>query len=111
MVKNERIKRHKGIRKHLAGSEDRPRLSVFKSTQHIYAQIIDDLDSKTLVSSNDLKIDKGSKVEKARIVGEDLAKKAKVKKIGKVVFDRGGFKYHGRIAALAEGARKGGLEF
>lgn len=83
---------------------------MFRSTQHIYAQIIDDLDSKTLASSNDLKL-KGTKVEKARLVGEDLAKKAKAKKIEKIVFDRGGFKYHGRIAALAEGARKGGLDF
>lgn len=110
MLKVDRQRRHKGIRKHLVGSKERPRLSVFRSTQHIYAQIIDDLDSKTLASSNDLKL-KGTKVEKARLVGEDLAKKAKAKKIEKIVFDRGGFKYHGRIAALAEGARKGGLDF
>ncbi len=83
---------------------------MFRSTQHIYAQIIDDSKNKTLVSSSDVKL-KGTKKEKAVLVGEDLAKKAAKLKIKKIVFDRGGFKYHGRISSLAEGARKGGLEF
>lgn len=111
MLKEKRVRRHKGIRKYLGGSSDRPRLAVFRSTQHIYAQIIDDLSHKTLVSASDLTEKSGTKKEKALRVGEELAKKAKSKKISKVVFDRGGFKFHGRIAAVAEGARKGGLDF
>ena len=89
----------------------RPRLAVFRSTQHIYAQIIDDASHKTLASASDLSIKTGTKREKALLVGEEVAKKAKTKKISKIVFDRGGYRYHGRIAAVAEGARKGGLEF
>lgn len=93
------------------GVGDRPRVAVFKSGQHIYAQIIDDLKGKTLVSESDLKIKTGTKKEKAGKVGETLAAKAVKAKIKKIVFDRGGFSYHGRIAALAEGLRKGGLQF
>jgi large subunit ribosomal protein L18 len=111
MYKKTRIKRHNSLRRHLAGREDQPRLAVFRSNQHIYAQIIDDLNHKTLLSASDLKVAKGTKMERAVAVGEDLAKKAVSKKIKKVVFDRGGFKYHGRVAAVATGARKGGLEF
>lgn len=110
MNKNNRISRHKSLRRKIVGIKDRPRLSVFRSSQHIYAQIIDDLVGKTLVSDSDKKV-KGTKIDRAKIVGENVAKKAVTLKIKKVVFDRGGFKYHGRIAALAEGARKGGLEF
>lgn len=110
MFKKTRVKRHKSIRKHLVGSKDRPRLTVFRSCQHIYAQIIDDSESKTLVAESDIAYDKGTKLEKATTVGENLAKKAKAKKITQVVFDRGGFLYHGRVAALAQGARKGGLK-
>lgn len=84
---------------------------MFKSSQHIYAQIIDDTKGSTLTAFSDQKIKEGTKVDKARVVGENLAHKAISLKIKKVIFDRGGFKYHGRIAALADGARKGGLEF
>lgn len=105
-----KVKVSKAKREHINGLPSRPRLSVFKSSQHIYAQIIDDIKGHTLVSSSDLGLS-GTKKEKAQIAGEQLAKKAVSKKIKKVVFDRGKFKYHGRVAALAEGARKGGLEF
>ena len=90
---------------------DRPRVAVFKSGQHIYAQIIDDKAGKTLVSESDLKVKEGTKKERATKVGEILAGKAAKAKITKVVFDRGGFAYHGRVASLAEGLRKGGLQF
>jgi large subunit ribosomal protein L18 len=110
MVSN-RVRRHKSIRRNVVGTTERPRLAVFRSTQHIYAQIIDDGKHLTLVAESDLKVDKGTKMERAQIVGENIAKKAVAKKIKAIVFDRGGFKYHGRIAALATGARKGGLEF
>lgn len=110
MYKKQRLGKHKSIRKTVVGIADRPRLAVFRSSQHIYAQIIDDTQHITLVSSSDFKL-KGTKKEKALAVGENIAKLAIAKKISKAVFDRGGFKYHGRIAALAEGARKGGLDF
>lgn len=93
------------------GSEKMPRLSVFKSGVHIYGQLIDDIKQITLAAASDLKVKTGKKTEKAEMVGEELAKKAIAKKIKKVAFDRNGFRYHGRIKALAEGARKGGLEF
>lgn len=92
------------------GTQDKPRLAVFRSSQHIYAQIIDDLKSQTLVSESDLKL-KGSKKEKAFEVGKKLAEKALKLKINTVVFDRGGFLYHGRVEELAKGAREGGLKF
>ena len=106
-----RESKHKRTRKNIFGNMDRPRVSVFKSGQHIYAQIIDDLKGATLVSESDLKIKEGTKKEKATKVGESLAQKAVKAKITKVVFDRGGFSYHGRVASLAEGLRKGGLQF
>lgn len=96
------------------GTKDRPRLAVNKSNLHIYAQIIDDEKGETLVSTSDLKMKKEKKMSKtlvAAAVGEEMAKKAIAKKIKKVVFDRAGFIYHGRVKALAEGARKGGLNF
>lgn len=111
MYKGLRIRKHKRVRKTVVGIENRPRLCVFKSHQHIYAQIIDDTKGVTVVSSSDLNIKDGVKKERAGRVGEEIAKKALAKKINQVVFDRGGFKYHGRIAALAIGARKGGLQF
>ncbi len=115
-----RIQRKKRIRAKVFGTADRPRLSVFKSGMHIYAQLIDDGKQVTLASASDLKLkgSEGSKkdqkikrTEIAQKVGEELAKKAIAAKIKKVTFDRNGFAYHGRIKALAEGARKGGLEF
>ncbi len=111
MLKTKRQLRHKKVRKNIRGTQERPRLAVFKSAQHIYAQIIDDVKGVTIAAESDLKLDKGTKTEKAIMVGENLAKKAIKAKVAKVVFDRGGFKYHGRIVALATGARKGGLEF
>ena len=86
-------------------------MSVFRSGQHIYAQMIDDDKKATLMSESDLGVKTGTKKERATTVGEKLAKKAIAKKIKAIVFDRGGFRYHGRVAALAEGLRKGGLEF
>lgn len=111
MLKQKRLQRHKKVRKNITGSKNRPRLSVFRSTQHIYAQIIDDNKGHTLVYESDLKVKTGTKTERAAQVGENIAKKASQKKIKKIVFDKGGFKFHGRVAALAQGARKGGLEF
>jgi large subunit ribosomal protein L18 len=111
--KKQRENRHKKVRAKIFGTQDRPRFCVFKSNKHIYAQIINDEKGITLVSASDLDI-KGSKIKKielAQKVGELLAQKAKDKKIIKVVFDRGGFIYQGRIQSLAEGARKGGLVF
>lgn len=112
-----RLKRKKRIRKHLSGTSERPRLSVFRSDKHIYAQIIDDTSASTVVATSTLSKDyqrkepaKG-KVEAAKRVGELIAEKAKEKGITKVVFDRNGFIYHGRIRALADGARQAGLDF
>ena len=109
-----RIKRHKRVRFKIKGDEKRPRLNVFRSTKHIYAQIINDVKSVTLVSASTL--DKefegtGTNKEAARKIGLLIAKKAKDAGITKVVFDRGGYLYHGRVKELAEGAREGGLEF
>lgn len=111
MKKILRESKHSRIRKTIFGNMERPRVAVFKSGQHIYAQIIDDKAGKTLVSESDLKVKEGTKKERAMKVGETLAGKAVKAKITKVVFDRGGFAYHGRIASLAEGLRKGGLQF
>ncbi len=108
---NPRKIRHKRLRTKIKGTAKRPRLSVFKSNKFIYAQIIDDEKGKTLFSANDSKRKKGAKVESAKIVGKEIAKKSTEDKIKKIVFDRGGYKYQGRIKALAEGAREGGLEF
>lgn len=105
-----RIKRHIKIRKRLVGTSKRPRLAVFRSNKHIYAQIIDDTLGKTLVSASDSKV-LGTKKEKAYKVGKILVEKALKKRISKVVFDRGGFLYHGRVEVLAKGAREGGLKF
>lgn len=106
-VKNQR---HKSIRKYLAGNSQRLRLSVFRSSKHIYAQIIDDQKQQSLVAQSD-KGFSGKKSEKAFLVGKSLAGLAVAKGVKKVVFDRGGFLYHGRVKALADGAREGGLEF
>ena len=110
-MKNLRLRRHKSIRKRIFGTSDRPRLSVFRSGKHIYAQIIDDSSGRTLVAQSDFKMDHVVKKEKAFQVGQKLTEKAIKKNIKKVIFDRGGFLYHGRTEKLAEGARKGGLEF
>ena len=104
--------RHKRVRSRVLGSKDRPRLSVFKANRHIYAQLIDDGAGKTLVSASSLEVkSKAKKTDIAKEVGKLMATKALAKKIKAVKFDRGGFAYHGRIKALADGAREGGLEF
>ena len=110
-----RKERHNRIRKDLSGNADRPRLNVFRSNANITAQIIDDEKGVTLVSAStlekELKIANGGNVEAAKLIGAEIAKRAKKAKITKVVFDRGGYLYHGRVAALAEAARENGLEF
>lgn len=107
-----RFKRKNRIRAKISGTATRPRLSVFRSLKNNYAQLIDDENGVVLASSSDLKSkDKGTKTEKAKKVGEEIAKKAAEKKITTIVFDRNGYKYHGRIKALADGAREGGLKF
>jgi large subunit ribosomal protein L18 len=111
-----REKRHKRIRAKIYGRTDRPRLCVFRSNKHIYAQIIDDDKNKTIVSAKDLELKNGKQAlgnnkDTAFKIGELVAKKAQEKKISQVVFDRGGYKYHGKIKALADGAREGGLKF
>ena len=110
----QRLRRHKRVRGKVSGTPERPRLNVFRSETNIYAQIIDDSKGVTLVSASSL--DKGfqcegTKTEVAKKVGEVLAERAKAKGIDVVVFDRGGYLYHGRVKALAEGAREGGLQF
>ncbi|MEX8546392.1 MAG: 50S ribosomal protein L18 [Mucilaginibacter sp.] len=112
LSRRERIK--KGIRKRLAGSPERPRLSVFRSNKGIYAQVIDDLSGKTLVSASSLSKEftaEGSKSDQSVAVGKLVAEKAIAAGIKEVVFDRNGYLYHGRIKSLAEGAREGGLIF
>jgi large subunit ribosomal protein L18 len=114
--KEMRRARHRRIRRALSGTPERPRLAVFRSLAHIYGQIIDDASGQTLVAASDLepdvrKVASGTKTERAKRVGRELAERAKAKGIGAVVFDRGGFLYHGRVRSLAEGAREGGLEF
>lgn len=108
-----RQRRHKKIRMKLHGTSKRPRLCVFRSNQHIYAQLIDDDKAKILVSvsDNDIKNTKAKKADVSKEVGKLIAQKAKELKTENVVFDRGGFLYHGRIKALAEGAREAGLKF
>lgn len=108
-----RLKRHKRIRRNLSGTAVRPRLSVFRSNTNIYAQLIDDVEGVTLASASSLDTDVSgdSKVEEATAVGALLAKQAKDKDISVVVFDRGGYQYHGRVKALADAARENGLSF
>ncbi len=108
-----RVVRHTRIRKHLVGTTERPRLAIFKSQKHLYAQIIDDSKGATLAaaSSAEKALSAGDNLAGAKLIGEALAKRAKENGLSAVVFDRGGFRYHGCIAALADGARQGGLEF
>lgn len=111
-----RHKRHRRIRRYLSGTTQRPRLAVFRSLEHIYGQIIDDTAGTTLVAASDIEAalrsgERGTKSDRAKQVGQLLAERAKEKGITAVVFDRGGFLYHGRIKALADGAREGGLDF
>ncbi len=114
--KKERLKRKQRIKYKIRGTAERPRLCVYKSLNHIYAQIVDDENGVTLVSASTLDVDlrdkvKGSNVKSAIVVGESIAKKALEKGIDKVVFDRNGYIYHGKVKALADSARKAGLKF
>ena len=118
MIKKEasnvaRLRRHARVRNKISGTPEVPRLNVFRSNNGIYVQVIDDTTGKTLVSSStvELKIKNGGNIEGAVLVGKDVAEKAKKAGIKKVVFDRGGYQYHGRVQALAEAAREAGLEF
>jgi large subunit ribosomal protein L18 len=112
-----RLRRHVRVRKKVQGTADRPRLSVYRSLSHIYAQVIDDEAGRTLAAASDVeaetrgKVNGKSKTEVAGIVGEALAQRAKGQGVRMLVFDRGGYRYHGRVKALAEAARKAGLEF
>ena len=106
---------HKRVRKKISGTADRPRLNIYRSNKNIYAQLIDDQAGETLISAStqdkDFKLDSTANVEAASKVGELIATRAKEKEIETVVFDRGGYLYHGRVKAVAEGAREAGLEF
>ena len=113
-TRGQRIKRHKRVRGKISGTAERPRLSVFRSESNIYAQIIDDVAGNTLVAASSVEKGfegNGGNIEAAKKVGAMVAERALQKGIEEVVFDRGGYVYHGRIAALAEGAREGGLKF
>jgi large subunit ribosomal protein L18 len=110
-----RTRRRIGLRKRIQGTQERPRLAVFKSLHHIYAQVINDLEGKTLASAStvdkEIKTDKGGNSTAAKAVGKLLAQRATKAGVSAVVFDRGGFKFHGRVKALADAAREGGLKF
>jgi len=110
-----RERRKKGMRKTMSGTPGRPRLSVFRSLQHIYAQVIDDLAGRTVASASSLDVDgvsrKGGNVDAAKEIGKAIAERAKKAGVTAVVFDRNGFRYHGRVKAVADGAREGGLQF
>ena len=112
-----RLRRHRRVRKHINGTPECPRLAIFRSEAEIYAQVIDDLSGHTLAAASSIdheartKMDGKTKTEQAALVGELVAERAKTKGINQVVFDRGGFRYIGRVKALADGARKAGLEF
>ena len=115
MDKNiQRLKRHRRVRGKISGTAERPRLNVYRSTNHIYAQVIDDVKGVTLVTASSTEKDfgmTGGNKEAARKVGKLIGERAKAAGIGAVVFDRGGYLYHGRVQELAEGARESGIEF
>ena len=112
-----RKRRHRRIRAKISGTAERPRLNVFRSTEHIYAQVIDDAAGRTLVSASTVDaglrsdLDGKTKKEQATLIGKTVAERAKAAGIETIVFDRGGYLYHGRVKALADGAREGGLKF
>lgn len=116
--KEKRVRRHVRVRARISGSADRPRMSVFRSNRHVVIQLIDDVNGKTIVSVSDARTSTRGKKEKvagkahlAFEAGKRLAERAREKKISRVVFDRGGYKYHGIVQKVAEGAREGGLQF
>jgi len=107
-----RLKRHRRVRVHVAGTSQRPRLAVFRSLNHIYVQLIDDTESRTVAAASTVELKaKGTGLAEAQEVGKSIAAKARAAGVNSVVFDRGGFLYHGRIKALADAAREAGLEF
>jgi large subunit ribosomal protein L18 len=106
-----RVRRHLRVRKKVSGTPERPRLVVYRSLKHIYAQLVDDAAQRTLMTVSSQSIGEGKKSEKSLEVGKQLAAKAKDAGITRVVFDRAGYQYHGRVKAVADGAREGGLEF
>jgi large subunit ribosomal protein L18 len=112
-----RVRRHGRVRKKVVGTAERPRLNVYRSLNNIFAQVVDDSTHSTLVSASTIdkelkgKVKSGGNVASAKMVGELVAKRAKEKGVEKVIFDRGGYQYHGRVKSLAEGAREAGLEF
>ncbi|HEU4538983.1 MAG TPA: 50S ribosomal protein L18 [Polyangiaceae bacterium] len=105
-----RLRRHLRVRKKVQGTQERPRLVIFRSLKHIYAQLVDDVAQRTLLTVSDSKLE-GRKIEKSAEVGRLVAGRAKEAGITSVVFDRAGYQYHGRVKAVADGAREGGLEF
>lgn len=110
--KMNRLKRHRRVRVKISGTPERPRLAVFRSLNHLYAQVIDDQDGRTLAAASTVALKtKGNGMDEAASVGKAIADKAKAAGVKQVVFDRGGFLYHGRIKALADAAREAGLEF
>ncbi len=116
-LREARQRRHRRVRAKLSGTPERPRLTVFRSLDHIYAQVIDDAHGNTIVAASTLepevrtKLDGTNKTREAQMVGQLVAQRARERGVGKVVFDRGGYLYHGRIKALADAAREAGLEF
>lgn len=112
LVRDRRIRRHQRLRNRVVGTPSRPRLSVFRSSANIYAQVIDDTRGHTVAAASSLDAEvMGTKLEQAKRVGELVAERARAHGVNAVVFDRGGFLYHGRIKAVADGARAGGLDF
>ena len=107
----QRYRRHLRVRKKVMGTAERPRLVIFRSLKHISAQLVDDVARRTIATVTSTSIESGKKTEKSTEVGKMIAAKAKDAGITKVVFDRAGYKYHGRVKAVADGAREGGLEF
>jgi large subunit ribosomal protein L18 len=105
-----RLRRHRRVRRKVSGTAERPRLAIYRSNRHIYAQLVDDEAARTLAAASDLSAGAGNKRDRAKQVGQAIAERAKALGVGGVVFDRGGRLYHGRVQAVAEGAREGGLE-
>lgn len=110
-VRERQARIHSRVRKTIKGTAARPRLNVFRSNKGIYAQVIDDLTGTTLVAASSKEVSTGTKSERSKAVGQLIAEKARAAGISSIVFDRGGYLYHGRVKSLAEGAREGGLEF
>lgn len=106
-----RARRHRRVRARVSGNSSRPRLNVFRSNKHLYAQIVDDTNHQTVLSVNDLKLKDKNRIKRAKMVGEKIASQALEMGINRVVFDRGGFKYHGLVKTIAEAARLAGLRF